>query len=1188
MNSFFNKLRSYVILVFFVSLIVIKSDAQNLTINEIQSSNISTLYDHTGDTPDWIEIYNSGAVKINLLNYGLSDVDSLPLKWVFPSVTLPPKRYLLVHASGLNLKEPSLYWETIVDVGDEWKYLLPTTELDDSWKSTGFNDTIWSVGKSGFGYGDDDDSTIIESTISLFIRKSISITNLNEIDQAYLHMDFDDAFVAYLNGKEIARSNIGKIGTPPAFDQKANNYDHEAKLYRGGQPDEFLIKSVNDYLVEGENILAIQIHNNAVTSSDMTAIPIFSLGREIRPNYEVSISPFISLIPIGLHTNFKISTKGESIILSSPEGNQIDSVFSSNISADHSAGRKPDGGSTWVFFDTPTPWLSNITIGYANASPEKVLFSKLGGLYQGDIIINLSGNDPTDSIFYTLDGSDPDENDSSYHSQIELFQTTTIKARVINSFQLPGIIATNTYLINESHNLPIVSVTTNPKNLWDEEYGIYVKGNNASSEFPYKGANFWEDWERPANIAMYEQDGKLAFQIDAGIKIFGNYSRGNNQKSLSIHARKSYGYDGIKYKIFEEKDIDEFKTIILRNSGNDFAKTMFRDAFANRLAFSLELDHQAYRPAVVYINGEYWGIQNIREKVNEEFIAANHGVDENLIDILEFNGTVVKGNSEHYKSLLAYLGTHDLSITENYNYVAEQIDVENYIKYQMINIFIDNQDWPGNNIKYWRERSPNGKWRWILFDLDAAFSTWFPDNKSYNTLEYALKSDGPGWPNPPWSTYLFRKMMENPSFKNDFINVFADNLNTIFKPSVLKATLDEMKAVIKSEMPNHLKRWGNQTMDYWANRIKTIEDFIKDRQRFVRTHILRQFKLSGTYNLQLNVIDNGTIKLNSLKVDDFPWNGTYFNQIPIKIDAIPNPGYKFDKWEDINTTYREKLVIDSDSSITIRAVFVPYAEKKDQIIINEINYNSDEDFDSGDWVELLNLSDNSINISGWILKDGDDEHGFVFPDGTIIESKGLLTVSKNHQKFSAIFPAVDLVEGEMDFGFRSGGECIRLFTTNDLLMNKVCYESADPWPLQPNGNGSSLALLNTLGNNSHPANWEASINHGTPGTINKDIITAIGEEQYFDNSYFINVYPNPLKRITNIKISSQFQEVMSMMLIDMTGRKLSETKEYYLSKGGNRITLNLDDFAQGLSSGIYIIMLESEHVQERIKIIVKD
>ncbi len=1185
MKWFFKKV---IALLYFFAGFISVGQAQGIVINEIQSSNVNTFYDHRGDTPDWIEIYNTGSATVNLDGYGLSDADSLPMKWTFPNVLLPAHGFLLVCASGLDLKAPSLYWETIIDMGDEWKYLVPTSEVTPAWKNTGFDDQAWSIGKSGFGYGDGDDSTKIDVAMSIFIRKRFTVSNKDDIIQAYLHIDFDDAFVAYLNGNEVARANIGKKGIPPAFDEPADDYDHEAAMYQGGRPDEFLIDSVYKYLKDGENILAIEVHNHSLSSSDMTAIPFFTIGMATNPGYAPYISPYIDLVPVGLHTNFKISSSGEHIILSNKDGEQVDSVFTGKIPADISLGRKPDGSSAWMFFDQPTPGTSNTSEGYIPVPVNPVRFSIQGGYYQGDLNLRLYTGDPADSIYYTLDGGEPGRNDHLYSSGITIAKTTTVRARVIRSGFLPGEIGTNTYLLNELHDLPVVTVTTDPYNLWDEDYGIYVMGKNASEEYPYKGANFWQDWERPANIAMYEPDGRLAFQLDAGIKIFGNWSRGQDQKSLSIHARKSYGYDAIHYRIFDEKDIDEFKTILLRNSGNDFRGTMLRDAYADRILLDLHLDYQAYRPAVVYLNGEYWGIMNLREKINEEFIHYNHGIDEDLVDILEFNGSVVKGNNENYKALLDYLKSHNLDAEDHYKYVTDQIDVENYIKYQVANIFIDNQDWPGNNIKYWRERSNRGKWRWIVFDLDAAFSAWFDDHTDFNTLEYALDPDGPGWPNPPWSTFLFRKMMENKSFEYDFINCFADNLNTIFQPDILEKKLDEIKTVIEPEMPRHLERWNTGDMGAWNYRINKIREFVKNRSKYVWTHIKKQFHLSGTYNLNVEAIGGGYVRLNTITLHDFPWSGRYFKNVPVKMEAIPEPGHRFVKWEGIETYDREHLTLNADTLTEVYAVFMPYEDQEGEVVINEINYHSGKDFDPGDWVELFNVSDYAINVSGWVLRDSDDGHAFVMPEGTVIDSHGFLVVCRNKDKFENLFPSVSTVEGEMDFGFSSKGDCVRLFNSIGDLMDEVCYENDDPWPAGPDGGGKTLALLNTLGDNEQPANWRSSIGHGTPGTKNLDIITGLGSGMNEITTVpKITVFPNPTKGHITVRMELSPSEEVSFMLYDITGRAVGNMVNYTVSEGDQELDLDLHKLRKNIFSGVYILRIESASVKMSQRIIIQ-
>jgi len=1159
--------------------------AQNIYINEIQSSNVSTIFDHTGNTPDWIEIYNAGASIINLENYGLTDVDSLPLKWTFPSIELAPGSHVLVFASGLDLKEPYLFWETIIDIGDDWKYLVPRSEPPSSWKDIDFDDDSWKSGKSGFGYGDGDDSTEIEATMSVFLRKTITVTKIDDIKQGYLHIDFDDAFVAYLNGEEIVRSNIGMPGIPPAFNTPADNYDHEASLYQGGSADEFFIPSISDYLVEGENVLAIQVHNHSTGSSDLTAIPIFTLGHTVKPGYPISISGYIDLVPIGLHTNFKIASAGEHLFLSDPNGIHLDSVFSDQIPVDISFGRQPDGSSNWVFFDAPTPGSINNSVGFNPVPVSQVQFSIPGGPYQTGVSLQLASLSSEDSIYFTTDGSDPTKNDQLYIQEININNTTTVRARVIREGHIPGKISTHSYLINSTPTLPVVFVTTAPHNLWDEEYGMYVLGDNASYEFPHFGANFWEDWERPANISMYLPNGNLAFQIDAGIKIFGNWSRGHPQKSISIHTHKSMGTDKIKYKIFDDLDIEEFKTIILRNSGNDFNNTMLRDAFCNRVVSSLGLDQQAYRPSVVYLNGEYWGIQNIREKVNEEFIAAHHGIEEDKIDILEGNGQVVRGSPEHYEAMIEYLSTHNLASEDNYIHVKNQMDVDNFIKYQMTEIFIDNRDWPGNNIKCWREREPYGKWRWIMFDSDFGFNTWATDNQSFNTLDFALEPNGPDWPNPPWSTFLLRKLLENTSFRYDFINCFADNLNTVFEPSVMHNHLNNMISLIEPEIQHHFTRWGGN-IGYWDNRISAIRSFIDERQDYVRGHIRNQFGLSGLYQLNVDIEGNGQIQLNTIKLSDFPWNGLYFNDVPINLEAIPDPGFRFVEWKGIETSDRERLTIDMNTTTDIIAVFEQVDIDYNQVIINEINYNSSELFDAGDWIELFNVGEFDVNLSGWLIKDTNDENSFEIPEGTIIESHRFLVLCRDTNKFLSHFPLVEIVDGELSFGLSSNGDCVRLFSDEGTKMDEVCYENNIPWPSEANGFGATLALVDAFSNNEHPANWKASLIHGTPGSKN-DIVTGIFNNKDTDLPS-LKVYPNPMAKTATIEILNPTAEEFSISLFDLAGRRKNLIQNHPMTADKNQtITTYLNKDEHGLLPGIYILLVESGSFRMNAKVLVQ-
>ncbi len=249
---------------------------QSVVINELMPSNTNIIRDEDGDYSDWIELYNNSSSVINLENYSLTDdIDQLN-KWIFPKINLAQHQHLLVFASDKDRKNVLVDWNTIINRGDDWKYQLGNSEPPSDWNSINFKDSNWQTGPTGIGYSDGDDSTIISSTISLYTRKVFSVNDLDEIETAVLHIDYDDAFVAYLNGIEIARSNIGTPGVRPAYNKTADAA-REALMYQGGKPEAYIIADLKSILVNGENVLAVQIHNMA-NSSDLSFIPFLTLG----------------------------------------------------------------------------------------------------------------------------------------------------------------------------------------------------------------------------------------------------------------------------------------------------------------------------------------------------------------------------------------------------------------------------------------------------------------------------------------------------------------------------------------------------------------------------------------------------------------------------------------------------------------------------------------------------------------------------------------------------------------------------------------------------------------------------------------------------------------------------------------------------------------------------------------------
>ena len=1154
------------------------SFGNDLVINEIMPNNVSTLSDEDGDFPDWIELKNLSNTTINLSNYFITDNPLDTFKWKLPNKTLAPNNYFLIFASGKNRSSGNIQWETIIHMGDTLKYILGSDYPGANWKIPGFDDSNWSIGRSGIGYGDNDDNTPIpKGTISIYIRKKFFIENKKTIRYAVFHMDYDDAFVAYLNGREIARSNIGIVGTEPNPTETAL-VDHEAVIYQGGIPEMFPIDSLS-YFNEGINVLAIQVHNISSNSSDLSAIPFLTIAVEDSIENPRGIDPHINVPNLYPHTNFRLNSDGESVYLYNSRGLCIDSVNYNYIPEDFSYGRSSTNINNWYLFDNPTPGNDNPETGYTAISSE-LQFSLPPGIYDNTISISITPLDKTNQteIYYTTDGSMPTIESTKYTGPIEISKTTVIRARAIDSGKLPGNISTATYIVNFKTNLPIISLVTDPPNLWDWETGIYVEGPNADPAEPHFGANYWQDWEKPAYIEFFEPDKGYQFSANVGIKIYGAWTRANPQKSLAIFARKKYGTGKINYRLFPWLNIDEFESFVLRNSGNDWYYTMFRDGLVYCLVRDLNIDALAYRPAVLFLNGEYWGIHNIREKINEHYISSHHYLDKDKINLLEMYNTVIHGSGKDYNDLYNFIKHNNMTIKSNYEYVKGKMDIDEYINYLITEIYLDNRDWPGNNLKYWN--APGKKFRWILFDTDFCFGLYDPTAYKFNTLEFALEPNGPNWPNPPWSTLIFRKLIQNSSFRNQFINTACDLINTYLSYRYISETVDSLKNLISNEMYRHLERWLPEKKFYnWLNDIENIKKFAFYRPAYFFSFLQNLFGLSAAYSLKvhINPPEAGKIKINSIIINKPNFSGKYYREIPITIQAISKSGYIFDKWTGNLNCREPEMTIKSDTStLEITANFKPAELPENAVVINEINYHSEDSFDPDDWVEIYNNTDYTIDISNWKLMDSNTSHVFLIPKNTILHKGDFIVIAKDLDKFRNLFPSVKNVIGETDFGFSAGGEVIKLFDDKWNLIDSVEYDDQSPWPVEPDGQGPTLELKDPDLDNSLPENWAASENHGTPGTYNS-VFTAIDKTNSNNISEFklLANYPNPFNIQTTIRFSIPGKGLVKLFIYDLTGKLIYEKVDEFKSAGNyyfkwNGKTTN----GETLPSGVYLYRIE--------------
>lgn len=909
--------------------------SQNLIINEFVSSNFSTISDEDGDYEDWIEIYNAGDDPVDLKGFGLSDNSNNIAKWVFPAWVIQPGEYLVVWASGKDRKP--VQGERVPGIARQMYRDISGTSVGNLINHPRFPDH----------------PSFEEVLTDLFEAPRNIADNYGQRLHGYIKPPVTGNYTFWIASDDNGHLLLSTDHRPENAVKIAEVVDwtnpRQWNKYPGQQSQEI-------FLAEGHYYYISALMKEGI-GNDNLAVRWQLPGGTIESPIPASRVYMQELL---LHTNFRISADGEPLILSDAAGNIIDRVDPVEVPTDISFGRYPDTGNEWAYFYQPTPGAPNSDHIYLGRAliPQ---FSVNSGVYQNTFEVEITAPDEGGDIFYTTNSTEPTRQSNRYTEPLQIDKTTIVRARVFAGDLQPSAIATATYLMNENYTFPIVTVTTDPKNLYDRHHGMFVWSD------PYWESNLFQKLERPANIAFFETDGSLGFSIDAGIRVHGGLTRGNPAKALAIMARNAYSTNSINYRLYDDKEIESFKNFVLRASGNDTHWTMFRDCMIHSLIHGrMDLEMSASRPAIVFLNGEYFGIRNIREKINEHYIAANVGIDDpETIDQLEYahisdQVLICNGSADRFNQLIEYIHQHDLGIKENYEYVASQVDIDNFIQYNVAQIYFDNSDWPGNNNKWWG--TEERKWRWLLFDTDFGFGLTPFGNETgdgllkykHNTLRLATATDGGSWPNPPHSTFLLRSLLKDESFRHQFINTFADHLNTSFLPARVDSIITAYQQIYEPEIMKHramFSRPVSVTLDHWKRDIQVMRDFGNNRPPHVRQHIRDYFNIERTISIHLdvNMPEGGHIRVNSIELTttiqpgkpgfpwvdgmgqisiEYPWSGNYFHNIPIELEAKAYPGYTFSHWEGLPEGTPAMAHVTPDKSLQIKAHFVRLTDQQ--------------------------------------------------------------------------------------------------------------------------------------------------------------------------------------------------------------------------------------------------------------------
>ncbi|MBI9071127.1 MAG: CotH kinase family protein [Melioribacteraceae bacterium] len=869
------------------------------------------------DYSDWIELYNRSENTVDLSGYYLTDNLSNPNKWPIPFGTkIAAKGYLVIWADGYNtgtgvnfiheywpweyfdtrnyhsnfklsslgeeiglFKSGNINYEQIITKGDSWRYLDNGSDQNELWRNPVFDDNNWKVGKAKFGYGDNDETTTIgygpdsgNKYVTTYFRKTFELANAAEYDSISINLLVDDGCAIYINGDEVLRTNMSS-GTL--------NYQSYASSAIGGNNESSFSNYIipNKYLLDGENSIAVEVHQNSGNSSDLG----FDLEMLTYSSQDISSSVL------------------------------IDSVVFKRQSSDISFGRTNENSDNWSYFGEPTPGSANNTYSTDQIKYSGVVeFSLESGFYNSVQTLNLSSEN--EDIFYTKDGSVPTVNSEPYLEPIIIDKNCVVRARTITSGLIDGPVKSKTYFISqEKFTLPVISFIADPFLLWDDDIGIIE--------------NNYKQKEISVTLEYFDKNSAFQFNVNAGARIGGYNIWRFDQKPLNIYMRSKYGDDLISYKLFENKQIGEFKGLRLRNGGDNWAKSFLTDAMSESLLKGqMENGIQAFAPSIVFINGEYWGIHNIREKSDVQYFVSNFDVDPNNFDHIEYNFLppdgrfgmqVIEGSLNEYQEFLNYAENNNLEIFEHYEFAASQMDIDNFIDFIIAELYVCNTSWKHNR-EWWRSGKEGAKWKWLLPDIDRGFNY---SNISSNLIGSFISDYG-----------LFNSLLKNEKFYNRFIQKFAAHLNSTFSSERVNSIVDSLSLILAPEIPGHVNRWasagGISSVESWYSHLNDIKRFGNKRDEIVFEHLKSQFGLKGIINLEINNNDPGLSKIliNNIPITNFENPLKFFADIPIEIKAVPRSGYKFIEWKDLSNS--DSLEMELTSDTTLFPVFVKNLQLK--------------------------------------------------------------------------------------------------------------------------------------------------------------------------------------------------------------------------------------------------------------------
>ena len=736
---------------------------QAVCINEVMSNNRYTLTDQDGDRSDWVELYNRSAEPVSLEGYFLSDDAVAPFLYALPDQTLAPGDYIVVFLSGkdrvrdgeihacfrLSADETALYLTNAASFTRETLTLIENCPAD------------ISIGRA------EDGSMVFYAFPTPWYENAAAYSELSEAYHTVAEVTINEVFSGAVYGDD----------TPDWIELK-NNTDQTISLKGWFLSDSILEHKrwqIPDISIPPNGYTVIYAAKEAVEGAAVTA-------------------------------SFSIAASGETVFLFDANGCRVDSFETGAIRAGGSSGRTPATSDARVFFTNPTPGRENgndYTTGYA----PKPILSETALLQTAPFTLTLRCSNPGAEIRYTTDGSVPVESSALYTAPIPIEQNTVIRAVSFQDGLMRSDIVTQTFLLDATHELPILCLTTDPENL-DGRDGILSKKNRYDDE-----------WERAAVIEYL--DGESRFSVNCGFRLHGNMSRQSNgygKASMKLCFRACYDNSTLNYPLFEDGKSTVFHTLLLRN-GSDMRYAVIRDELITNIAYrtSDQLCVMTSQYVAAYFNGEYMGLYALKESLGSGYFAEHFGVSQ---DSVEMHRPAVEEH-EDFVALLRYAKAHDLREEEHYRYLEDRINFDSMIDWLIYEAYSTNLD-VAVNVRYYRSKEADGKWHYALFDLDLSMKT----DANFDHLLVAA-----------WNI-IPRKLLWNETFQHRFLTRLAYLLEHELSQEAVLAEYESLVAQIEHEMVLERARWPKRINKTWQGYLLDLkEEILKDRAGQLRVSI---------------------------------------------------------------------------------------------------------------------------------------------------------------------------------------------------------------------------------------------------------------------------------------------------------------------------------------------------------------